>query len=401
MTDTEKDVVAFLEDLVIRSEEFRKLEGELSYFCPFEAMGMTDQEIWHAHFLSYILDPNRPHGFEDAYLRAFLNVAAEKGLGQNSYLRPIDVHLLDLNDVQIVREKERVDLRIELPASRTTSNKPVVLIFELKINASESKDQLETYVAKMRAEYLKSEVLFFYLTKNGDDPSEDNKESWIALSLRDIVSRFENVNAQKIGREDARETVRAYLSMMRRNHMSDQDDKLDNLARDLWSKHKEALEFLVRAQPDDVSDILADLFAKQDNFCASINIATEMSFKPDQQSNPRTIILFPDEFDHINKEDDGRRLFVLVIDRNYGDRDKIRFRWLIRPGNIEKRRLIYEAIAGKKRAFSNDWTQIAVQRQSIGPTTVVEDIQKAAVKFVSDQKSRMAGLHASKWTEMR
>lgn len=80
MIDTEKDVVALLEDLVIRSEGFRRLEAELSYFCTFEAMGMTDQEIRHAHFLSYILDPNRPHGFEDAYLRAFLNVAAEKGL---------------------------------------------------------------------------------------------------------------------------------------------------------------------------------------------------------------------------------------------------------------------------------------------------------------------------------
>jgi hypothetical protein len=66
-----------LADLVMRDPGFADLERELNIFCPFEAVGVVRQEIRHAHFLAYYLDPNRPHGFGDACLRAFLTRALE------------------------------------------------------------------------------------------------------------------------------------------------------------------------------------------------------------------------------------------------------------------------------------------------------------------------------------
>lgn len=407
MSDATNNIVKLLEDLVIQSEEFRQLGSDLSYFCPFEAMGMMDQEIRHASFLSYILDPSKPHGFDDAYLRAFLNIATEKGLGRNIYLRPIDVHFLDLSNVKIVREKQHVDLRIELQASRTASNKPVVMIFELKINAIESPSQLKEYFKTMQSEYPDHEVLFFYITKNGDDPSEENLETWIPFSLRDVVSSFEKVMKRGIGRADARETVRAYLAMMRRIHVGDQEeDALTLLAQDLWIKHKNALDFLVDRKPDSISGLLKELYTNGENFCQELEKETNVTFKVEKRSNKIKTILYPANIDDINKKENDERFLVLWIDRqpkkSAGKKQEIlRARFIITEAgsesDAERRRALYEdnikAFLMKGIPLSPVWHQISNKEINMDPKSEgksarsrLNEVQRVVVNFVKSQE---------------
>lgn len=388
---SDTDLISQLEALVIADKSFQELEGALRYFCPFEAMGMVDQEIRHAHFLAYILDPNRPHGFEDAYLRAFLHVAAEKALEAKAPLRPIDIHLMELGDAVIERERGRIDLRVEIPASKATDNKRVILIFELKINSGETKGQLKNYIAEMKREYGRGRLVFFFLTLDGDDPSEENRDDWYPLAMVDVIEKFSQISHNPVGHADAQSTVRSYITMMRRKHVGDQSDKLRELARDLWRNHKEALEFLVSAQPDDVSETLSELFSRTD-FPTRLSGAAGLDFEHDPNSSQRCIILFPKQFDHINVREDGSRLLVLVIDRNYGDRDRLRLRWLLRPGDPERRSKIFDQIDGKKRKFTSDWTQIAVQRIPLTSDFNVEDLEAQVMAFAKNQAPRMAKL---------
>lgn len=51
-----------LTKLFVGNADLVELESSFDQFCPFEAVGMADQEIRHSHFLSYITDPRRPHG---------------------------------------------------------------------------------------------------------------------------------------------------------------------------------------------------------------------------------------------------------------------------------------------------------------------------------------------------
>lgn len=394
MPQFKKDLITQLEDLIVRDDGFQELERALNYFCPFEAIGMVDQEIRHAHFLSYILDPKRPHGFEDAYLRAFLHVAAEKTLDKSAPLRPIDIHLMSLGDALIARERGRIDLRIEIPASKATSHHRVVLIFELKVNAGEREGQLRRYMEDMEREYSDAKLAFYFLTLDGDDPSETSRDDWYPLSMRDIIDKFDQASKRPIGDEEAQSTVRAYISMMRRKHLGNQNDRLRDLARRLWDDHKEALEYLRDTQPDDVSDILGELHTKVDSFCGRLREQTGLHFATDRDSSSRTIILFPHEFDHLNIREDESRLFVLVVDRNYGDRDKLRFRWLIRPGDADKRAALYSRIDGKKRKLTGDWTQIAVQRMNLAPESNVEDIEREIIAFVKAHEPRMEKLRS-------
>lgn len=383
------DIVAKLEDLIIYSEGFQELERELKYFCPFEAMGMTDQEIRHAHFLSYILDPNRPHGFGDVFLRAFVKVAIQNYVNDNAPLRPIDVHLMDLHEARIEREQDRIDLQIEIPEGRSQGKRRTILVFELKINAKEGKGQLRRYEEKVIRQNADSEVLFFFLTVAGEDPSEDNRKIWTPVALGDVIDEFNKVIQKSGGDEGARRAVLAYIAMMRRKHVTDHNDRLQQLVRELWAEHKEALQFLSDSQPDDVSDQLIELDAATSDLCGFLMSETSWEFRPDPDSSSRAIILYPSEFGAINKRatDDDRRILVLVIDRNYGDRDKLRFRWLLRPAPLpDVRRAIYDKIDGKKRAYKPEWTQIDVMRVDLGKIEGLQDLKKSIAQFVRKTK---------------
>lgn len=385
------DLIIELEKLVVGSSEFQELEQNLKYFCPFEAVGMTDQEIRHAHFLSYILDPNRPHGFEDSYLRCFLKIATKKALDKKSPIRPIDIHLMDLNEVRIYREEDRIDLMIEIPPVVTIGQRGVVLVFELKINAKEGKDQLRRYENKIREQHRNSHILFFFLTKKGEDPSEGSRDSWTPLAISDVLDEFNKIVTRSIGDEAARKTVEAYIAMMRRKHVTDQNDRLQQLVRKLWSEHKEALEFLSASQPDDVSDLLAKLDEDKRVLCGLLKDKTSWEFESESEPGARSVILYPVALDPLNLND-GKRIFVLVIDRNYGDRDKIRFRWLLRPGSVEARGAIYDKIGGKKRALTSEWTQIDVARFELKSSTGLPELMAKVVEFVRRDQSRFENL---------
>jgi hypothetical protein len=182
--------------------------------------------------------------------------------------------------------------------------------------------------------------------------------------------------------------------MMRRKHVIDQNDRLQQLVRELWAEHKEALQFLSDSQPDDVSNLLMDLDGSIRDLCDFLKSEVSWEFKPDPDSSSRAIILYPSEFGPLNKRtDDDRRILVLAIDRNYGDRDKLRFRWLLRPASSpDVRKIIYDKIDGKKRAYKPEWTQIDVERVDLKNIESLQGLHKNVSQFVKRNKERFQGL---------
>jgi hypothetical protein len=70
--------VGDLESLFVDSADFEALSAAFDVFCPFEAIGMVDQEIRHASYLNYIFDPAKPHGFGSLCVEAFLRIATRR-----------------------------------------------------------------------------------------------------------------------------------------------------------------------------------------------------------------------------------------------------------------------------------------------------------------------------------
>jgi PD-(D/E)XK nuclease superfamily len=244
---------AELANLFVANDEFDELELALDVFCPFEAIGMVRQEIRHGHFLSFILDPQRPHGFGNSCIRALMAAAVKSDNGVLLDLNPLDVHLMDFDNALVRREWRRIDILLEVPDSK------LIVAVELKIDALEHSGQLRRYKQIIESEWPSHRHLFLFLTKRGDDPSKDDGEGWLSVHLETLASELRIIAENGSGVGEAKAMLSAYLSMLGRHHLN--DERLEELASKLWAKHREALEYLSDRRPDargEVFQILSD-----------------------------------------------------------------------------------------------------------------------------------------------
>jgi hypothetical protein len=231
-------------DALFGSDEFRRLAAGFNQFCPFEATGMVRAEIRHGYFLSYMLDPRRPHGFADRVTSAFLQAALEQSSDA------ID-KMLGVNggSLQVRREWRRIDLLVVLPVSK------LVVAVELKIDAFQSDRQLADYRATVEREWPVRQGWnhkFIFLTKR----AEVSNDNWDDLPMVSLVTRLEGCVT---GDETAPGAgmLRDYVRMMRTHHVG--NDLTIELARKLWSEHGEVLDFLVRNRPMPIRELFNSL----------------------------------------------------------------------------------------------------------------------------------------------
>ncbi len=303
---------------------------------------MLDQEIRHAHFLAYILDPNRPHGFGDALLREFLKVATS-GNHKIAGIRPLDIHLLGFDDAQIIRERDRIDLRIVVKPS-TRIPEGLVIALELKINASEGLQQLAAYRDRLSAMYKGYRLVLFYMTKGGEEPSQENRETWSAVSLGKVIDRFADFSQKDLGSDLAREMINSYVKMMQRRHNLSEKTDATEYAQSLWVQHPAALKFLMENRPETATtSALGAIFDCRKEFCRLISDDT-ISFSTSETSSKRErdVVLYVTQWNNFNLDEKDSPLFRLVLDGGKGE-SEIRLRWMIWYGGDERQR-IYDAI---------------------------------------------------------
>lgn len=253
-----------LEDLVVGSgsRDLRRVEDRLKTFCPFEAVGMVRQEIRHANFLAYILDPARPHGFSDALLQELLFEILENGAAA---LRKLDLHFLPLGHARLYREKMNIDLLIEVPGGG--GQKGLVIAIEMKVDAAESDGQLARYERQMRATYPSDRWLhlFGFLTVEGRAPTTQGAAGWAPLSYSRLFRRFDATIRHHGHQGRGAEMYQDYTRMMRRNGMAEgeHDEQLHEAVRNIWMRHREALDYLLLHRPDVCSEALRSFEARQ------------------------------------------------------------------------------------------------------------------------------------------
>lgn len=263
------ELIEKLEQLLTAEPDFQRIEDALDVFCPFEAMGMVRAEIRHGNFLAYILDPNRPHRFGSGILRPFLMEAFRTGhtAGLTSGLTSLDAHLMDLDSVDVRREWQNIDLLIEIPRDKT------VVAIELKIDASQSQGQLGRYRNCLEREWQGPDWrrVFVFLTKNEEKP---NDHAWLSMRMSAVVSILGNYLREHGTGTLALQSVNAYKAMLDRHHMK--DNELRKLAESIWSRHEEALSFLIKNRPDPpdpLGGILVAILAAGDEIAAKANEA--------------------------------------------------------------------------------------------------------------------------------
>jgi hypothetical protein len=109
LVDTEDQLSDLLDD-----PEFQAIGQRFGRFNLFEAIGGVRRELADSNFLTFLLSPNRPHGLGTEPLRRLLRCFVEALPKEKRPLRALDIVTGDLDDAVISRERDNIDLLIEL-----------------------------------------------------------------------------------------------------------------------------------------------------------------------------------------------------------------------------------------------------------------------------------------------
>ena len=239
---------------LIRDDDLETLEELLAEFNLFDVLGIATRELSHSAFLAWLLNPLGSHGLRDYFLRRFLSDAAGEALerGMTEFgVRPVDVHRWTLNDVVVTTEQQigiggrRIDIFVEGKADS------FVCLVENKIGSGESQDQLRDYLSGVEGAYEDATPFPIFLTPDGREPeNEEDGKRYVPVgyqSIHDIIERVLETRGSTIST-----SVAGFLSQYARTlrrHVLDTKDNIDELAVQLYEKHRGALDLIIKARP--------------------------------------------------------------------------------------------------------------------------------------------------------
>ena len=242
----DREIQPALDALLLDHETWDQLEDQFSGFNLFEAIGHVRAEERHSDFFAFLLDPQAPHGLGDEFLTRFLQEVLKQLPSDDRPVNLVEMSVADLSPAMVLREHHNIDI---LAIDETNQ---LVVVIENKVDTSEHSNQLERYRSYANDTYPEFRRVFVYLTVEGEPPSDAN---FVAFSYTQIAVLVEEVLRRRgstinVG---AKLALEHYLEMLRRHIVP--NEELIKLARDIYKKHKTALEFIFEQRPDQQLEI--------------------------------------------------------------------------------------------------------------------------------------------------
>lgn len=237
---------AALESLVVDNPELELLEVLLGQFNVFEAIGAVRHELRHSDFLGFLLDPGQNHGLGDEFARRLLQKVLISAGEQLLPVTPIDLDVWDLNDIEVLREWQNIDILL------LDETHKLAVIIENKIGSVEHSNQLERYFQTVTQHYPEWMSLGIYLTPEGDRPTHASYLPIDYTTVCKIVERITESRASTLG-TDVRTLMTHYTQMLRRHIVS--ESEIADLCRRIYRKHQHALDLIYEHRPDQQAEI--------------------------------------------------------------------------------------------------------------------------------------------------
>lgn len=341
-----------LERLIVDDADFERLEGILSRFNIFEALGMVVQELRHSDFLRFLLDPNASHGLGDLFAKRFLQavLAEVRRAGKATLISPVELDVVDLSEAEVLRERRRIDILFV-----DNSNKLVIAI-ENKIWAGEGEGQLESYLNYVEQEYQDWRKLFLYLSPSGEEKL--SRPEYLPVShalVRDVVDGIILARGEALD-PPVLYALEHYSQTLGRHILG--DIEIVELCKKIYRKHRAAFELVYEHRPDlqdEIREVLEDLVKETND---------ELQLDNPTKVNIRFAVSGWDT--QAMKRGDGRLTAskrILLFEWN-NKSDQLLFKLILGPGDKEVRRRLYEMAKRSGTPFhvpagiGRDWNRL-------------------------------------------
>jgi hypothetical protein len=261
-----------LEAFVVGNQILDQIERHLAQFNLFEAVGAVRSELRHSDFLGFLLDPSANHGLSDFLLKELLKDVVLSS--ETSDVSPIAVDIADLRDAEVRREWRSIDLLVLCPAES------LVLVIENKVDAVERPGQTSDYRALVETEFSDYSSYVFVFLSPGRVTAED--ESWSSYSYSEVVTVLDRVLAMRgsVMGPDVVTTITHYTTMLRRHIVS--DSEIADLCRQIYAKHRTALDLIFEHRPDiqlEISGLLIRLAERTETEALVVDTTNKSSVR--------------------------------------------------------------------------------------------------------------------------
>jgi hypothetical protein len=335
--DVNEDVLSKL----LFSDGLEKLEGMLSGFNIFEAIGAVNRELRHSDFLAFLLEPTEKHGLSGQVL-SYLFIHYFNKFDIENAPSLIDIGCYDYSDFTVYREWKNIDLFI------VSERYKLILSIENKIWSEEHSDQLTKYQAIVESHYPDFNHFYAYLTPSG--LSSEKNENWLPMSYSD-VSTILKKSLLKIRTTSSGSvifSIEQYLQMLERHIV--EDSEISRLCKKIYKQHKHALDLVFEHKPDrssQVNELLTSYINDHDKVLGTVNDHTTKSY----------IRFAPKQWDSLDFQKKGSgewtntKRVLLFEFKNTGD--SINIMLIIGPGDSETRLKLYEHASSNKKLFNS------------------------------------------------
>jgi hypothetical protein len=367
MASVEESLAALIDD-----REFRGIHQQLRRFNMFDALGAVRVELRHSNFLNFILSPNRSHGIGGDLLGQFIRAAIDKLPMNKRPISALELITADLDNAILYRERNNIDLLVELKSLG------LIVVVENKIDSDVGDGQLARYLQSVRANYPGLKHLFILLTPDGREPDE---EEYVRMSYSEVAIMVERIvlDQEASISPDLALILRHYVEMLRR-HIVD-DEKLMNIARLIYEKHKEALDFIFehRPQPDNLLAAIREVVKQDTRFVSDRDSPMILRFAPVEWNGVAHFNACP-----ATEWTRTRRSMLFEIKANR-ESDRVSIALVLGPANADLRSRLYAYCGARPDTFVN-----LVKPMGAKYTTVfIRDLlsAKAAADMEPDEKT--------------
>jgi hypothetical protein len=241
-----------LERFLLDNPELDSIEGALSQFNVFETLNMVNAEVRHSNLLGWLLSPYSNHGLGDYFLRQFLKHFVVENKETLTQLTLFDIELLNLSEAEVTREWNNIDLLIVVEDEA----RKLAIAVENKIKTAEHSNQLQRYREILEREYPNHLKLFIYLTPENTAPSD---EKWFPFSYSVVASLIDSLLKYRRGTlsDNIVTFITQYSTILRRYIVG--NSEIEQICREIYKKHKTALDLIFQYKPDlelDISEYL-------------------------------------------------------------------------------------------------------------------------------------------------
>ncbi len=283
----------------------------------------------------------------------------------------LDVLVKDLDDAIIHRELDNIDLLIELKSLN------LIVVIENKVGAKAGKGQLDRYANLVARKYPAQARLLVFLTPDEADPEDDRYTAFSYFKLANILDGLVEKGSDEIAL-----VLRHYLQLLRRHVV--EDEKLKELALQIYERHKEAFEFVFECRPEPGSflGIVDGLIAQANNLETDRRVNSISRFIPKEWSGIPALNACPK--DQWTKT--GRNVLFEVKSfktEAYDYSDRILLSLILGPASPQLREHIFSQARARPKIFTGAGTVVG---KSWATLFSRELLSKAAAKSMDEDK---------------